>query len=204
MSETIIKTENKLKYSDLIEILKERNGISKHRANELTKEYSECLKTKLTQGYDLDILTIFRVEYVGKNIQIEENKVYGFNEQVEDIATNLNWDKVEVKRLLLDYLKLMKHKLEQGYQINLKSIGYITPFKDDKDGEVKTGYVERFSPVLTLAESLTVVVLDDKGNFGVKKLTEDEFYIRMVCSDKLEIPVFSKISKDFKFKTIDL
>lgn len=201
VTDSITRTENKLKYSELVDILKDRNSISKHRANTLAKEYSECLKNKLTQGYDLEILSIFSVVYVGKSTQIEENKVYGFNEQVQDVATNLNWDVVEVKMLLLDYLKLMKHKLEQGYQINLKSIGYIVPFKDE---EGNSGYIERFSPVLELAENLTVVTLDDNGNFGIKKLTNEDFYIRMECSDKLDSPIFSKKSKDFKFKTIDL
>lgn len=198
MSEDVKRTEHKLKYSDLVDILKDRNGISKHKANMLAKEYSELLKQKILEGYDLDILSIFKINYVGKDIVIEENKEYGINEQIEDLTLNLGWDKVEVKQILIDYLRLIKSKLEQGHQVNLKSIGYIVPYEEG----LEVGYLVRFSPVLELAEEITVVTLDGSGNFGITKLTKDEFYIKMECSEKLAGPIFKK--NNIELKTIDL
>lgn len=192
------RTEDKLKYSDLVEILKDRNSISKHKSNTITKEYSELLKQKILEGYDLDILSIFKIKYVGKDIEIEENKEYGINEQIEDLTIKLNWDKLEVKQLLLDYLRLIKSKLEQGMQVNLKSIGYIVPYEEGSEA----GYIVRFSPVLELAETVTVVSLDNSGNFGITKLTKEEVYIKMVCSEKLDRPVFTR--NKVELKTIDL
>lgn len=192
--------DKKIGYSELFTILSERTGLSNYRANLFTKAYSKLLKEKVREGYDLDILTICKVVYASKSYDILSNQEYGVKQQIEDLEEELNWGITKITDTLKEYLKIIRNKLEQGYQVNIKSVGYITPYED----ETKTGYHTRFSPVLEKAEVIHIMILDEFGNKGVSKLKSEDIYLRMLSSDKLKQPNISKLGNDFKLKTIDI
>lgn len=190
----------KIGYSELYSILSERTGLSNYRANLFTKAYSKILKEKVKEGYNIDILTICKVVYSSKKYDVVSNKEFGIDSQIKELTEELGWSKLDVTDTLREYLKLIRNKLEQGYQVNIKSIGYITPYENGD----KSGYHTRFSPVLEKADVLYILMVDKLGNKGVSKLNSDEFYLRMLSSDRLKEPNISKLGKDFKPKTIDI
>lgn len=198
----IERTSKKLKYSELVEMLASLEDVSKHRASLFAKEYSEVLKSAIKDGFNITVEGLFTIKYVGKDCNVVENTDFGAKEQLIELERVLMWDRELIKRLFVSYLKLMRDKVEQGYQLNLKSVGYIVPFRDKETNEL--WYLTRYSPVLELSETIKVVVMNEVGEYTVEVLEEGDVHIRMVVSENLKPPKMSNIDEDFEFEVVEL
>lgn len=170
----------KIGYTELYQRLSELMNMSLYRANLITKAYSQILKDKVKDGYNIEIPGLFDVVYIGKDVYISEVQTFTFEEQYKAVAKELNMDDIEVRKALTNYLKMIKDKLESGYQVNLKSIGYLKPSGDD--------YHVRLSPVLERTDVLFATTVGKDGTKGLSKLEQSDVYLKMVTNSSLRAP----------------
>lgn len=173
----------KVGYSELVQLLSRRINESEYKTNLFTKEYSKLLQNNLKLGKDIKILGICDLyfNYKSKD-KIVDNDVFGYREQIDDLVDRLGWSEVLVSRMLKEYLRLMKQKLEQGYKVNIKSILYLEP------NEECTGYNTRCNPNIEYPERMYFMVLNDIGNKSLVEITNKKLSIRIDLSDELKAP----------------
>lgn len=173
----------KVGYSELVQLLSRRINESEYKTNLFTKEYSKLLQNNLKLGKDIKILGICDLyfNYKSKD-KIVDNDVFGYREQIDELVNRLGWSEVLVSRMLKEYLRLMKQKLEQGYKVNIKSILYLEP------NEECTGYNTRCNPNIEYPERMYFMVLNDVGNKSLVEITNKKLSIRIDLSDELKAP----------------
>lgn len=192
-----VKEVFKVGYSELVELLSKRINESEYKTNLFTKEYSKLLQNSLKQGKDIKVLGICDIyfNYKSKD-KIVDNDVLGYREQIDELVKSLGWSELLVSRMLKEYLRLMKQKLEQGYKVNIKSILYIEPSKDG------TGYDTRCNPNIEYPENMFYMVLNDVGNKSLVEINNKKLSIRIDLSEELKAP--KKLEDKVVLERIDI
>lgn len=187
----------KIGYSELVEMLAKRVGQSDYKTNLFTKEFSKLLQDSLKDGKDLNILGICKIYFNNKSEGIIiNNDIIGYKEQLDELVSRLDWSEVLVSRMLKEYLRLMKQKLEQGYKVNIKSILYIEPNED------YTGYVTRCNPNIEIPENKYFMILEESGNKKLSEINNKRLSLRIDLDSRLVKP--KKVEDRIVLNRIDL
>lgn len=183
-----------VKYKVIVEKVALRTKVTINKAHTVIKSLSEVLTDAIREGNDIDCLGIFSISYkVRTNDDIYKNTVVDFDKQVNEIHLRTNMATEDVMLILDAFYRQIKLLLESGYQVNIKSIGYVEP--QLKDGEIK--YFSRIAPVLVKQKAMFVdfLILTDDGEVVVKQFEQNQLRFSMKLDDSLETPVDLKQSK---------
>lgn len=192
----------KVSYQELIRFLELQTGYSYFKTRSIVKELSKVLNKHIQKGIAIDCLGLFKVDFSIKGFVNSNSDYYSVQEQAKDISYNLNIPVLDVLNVLKMYYNKIKSDVESGFQVNVKSVGYLTP-KEDTDGNI---YIEsRISPQLRKPESADFIILDDKGDFKMVLVSREDIRLSIIQDDDLKVP-FRVItaSEDRSFQYIDL
>jgi|SRR5690625_1516648 len=183
-------------YPELIDYVATRTGISKHRTWRVLKEYSKVLKESVKKGNSIEIDKLITITFTTKEGYIFENKVIDLEDQVEIVSDNLEMSEIDVRNLILTYIRRIHDRVQEGYQVNIKGVSYVIPSKD-RDGEIIC--TPRVSPVMEKPDVADFVLSTNQGNIILKELLGEELRFKIEVSEDLEIP-YKIATKDQKRK----
>lgn len=169
-------------YEDLISYVQEVTGVSRNRAWEVLKEYSDVLKQAVKLGNDVDIEGLVDISFTSTKGYVYKNSVYGFEEQVTDVTKRLGLEEFEVRNILITYLKRIRTRLLDGYHVNIKGVCYMIPEEED-DGVVICS--TRTSPVLYKPEVVDFLLLTEKG-ITLKELGEKDLRFNIRAKESIK------------------
>lgn len=168
-------------YEDLTKYVVYRTGDSKNRVGNILTEYSEVLKEAIKRGNTVKVEGLVTITFATPQGYVYQNRVYELDEQVNDVAMRLSLDSYKVRTVLLTYLKRIKHRLQDGYQVNIKGICYMVPTEVEEGVICKT----RKSPVVKSPELADFILMTDNG-LVFKELTERDLRIRVEPEEEIE------------------
>lgn len=192
----------KVSYQELIHFLQLQTGYSYFKTRSIVKELSKVLNNRVEKGIAIDCLGLFKVDFSIKGVVNSNSDYYSIQEQAKDISTNLNIPMLDVLNVLKMYYNKIKSDVESGFQVNVKSVGYLIP-KEDADGNI---YIEsRISPQLKKPEHADFIILDSKGDFKMVLVPREDIRLSILQDEQLKVP-FRIItdSEDRSFHYIDL
>lgn len=192
----------KVSYQELIHFLQLQTGYSYFKTRSIVKELSKVLNNKVEKGIAIDCLGLFKVDFSIKGVVNSNSDYYSIQEQAKDISYNLSIPMLDVLNVLKMYYNKIKSDVESGFQVNVKSVGYLTP-KEESDGAI---YIEsRISPQLKKPENADFIILDEKGDFKMVLVSREDIRLSIIQDEDLKVPFrIITSSEDRSFKYIDL
>lgn len=179
-----IKISEKYTYQDLIQELQIRTGYSYFRVRTILKELSRLLQKKVKQGIAIDCEGICKIDFSIKGYTNMNRTYYSVQEQAKDLSESLKLEKIDMLNLIRNYYNLIKTKIEQGYQVNIKSICRVDPI-ENLTGDI---YINtRMSPQLKKPEIAEFVVLDRDGRISTK-IFDKNIRLNMFLDENLKLP----------------
>ena len=126
MNETNLVAE-KFDYQDLIQEMQIKTGYSYFKVRTMLKELSRLLQEKVSKGYNIECDGICKIYFTMTGQVILDDIYYNSEFQARDLAIKMDMDLITVRNFINNYYTIIKTKIEQGYQVNIKSVCYITP-----------------------------------------------------------------------------
>lgn len=175
----------KVGYQELIEFIQTQTGFSYYKSRTILKELSKVLAESVSSGIAIECTGLFKVDFTITGT-INSNADYlDIHSQARQVSERLPYTKMDITNVIRLYYSKIKSDVESGYQVNVKSIGYLTP-KESEDGSV---YIEtRLSPQLKKPEQSEFVVLDSRGDFMIANVSHDKIRLSIIPDDNLRIP----------------
>lgn len=173
----------KFDYQDLIKELQLVSGYSYHRIRMIVKTLSQQLQYKFSQGYPIECKNICKVDFNVTGYVILDSQYYTVEQQAKDVSELLELEYISVLNIVNNYYDLIKNKIEQGFQVNIKSVCYITPVLQGNNIYLKS----RISPQLKKPEIAEFVVMDNKVVLS-KIFEKQDLRLSLVLNSNLNIP----------------
>lgn len=170
-------------YQDLIDYVAYKTGKSNNMTWKVLKEYSEVLKDSIRQGNTVNIEGLVKIEYTTRRGFIYKNKEYTMEEQIEDIHDRINVDRLDVSNIVITYLKRIRQRVLEGYQVNIKGVCYLIP--KEIEGEDIAICTPRVSPVLDKPELADFVIITENGMI-LEELTDEDIRFKIDVDEEIE------------------
>jgi len=177
-------------YTDLINYVANITGKSYNMAWQVVKEYSTVIKEAIKRGDTVNVEGLVTITFTTKEGIVYKNREYNLDDQVDDLHENLGINKIEVKTILVNYLKRMRERVLDGYQVNLKGVCYLKPEKRDGFCEC----IPRVSPVLESPELADFLITSEDGIYLIE-LEDADLRFRIEVDEGIEF-IERKASKD--------
>ena len=189
-------------YQELIHFIQTQTNHSYFKSRTILKELSKVLNEKVSKGIAIDCMGLFKVDFNLSGMINSNNEYFGINEQAEEISERLGYTLIDTFNVLKLYYTKMKTDIEAGYQVNVKSVGYIIP-KVDSNGAI---YLDaRLSPQLKKPTMADFIVLDKMGDFKVVMVDKDKIRLSILMDNQLNVPYRLVVqTEDRDIKYIDL
>lgn len=173
-------------YEMQVEQLSKKTKIPVGKARKFIKEYRRLLKKRLKEGKKVDIVGIASI-WLTVRSSVEEvfEEIYGYEEQVKDLANELEIEVVEAHHLLKTYLRMLFTKLRMGYLVKIPGVFWIRP---DQFDEETLGYVTRISPTLDKPDKYVLKIRHLYGDIEELELDKDKMIFRLEVKDSLGVP----------------
>lgn len=199
MSKQILKED----YEEIVKYVSTKSGFSIHKVRVILTSYSKTLKLALNNGLTVNIPKLLQITFRSKRGVIYKNLEFNFSDQVRNVSYDTEYPQNEVKLVISAYLYRLRKLAEQGYRVNIKSIGYITPSQEE-DGTIKVGI--RISPVLEKPEIAEFLLVDKQGNIFMDELKSDEIRFKIDLAEDFVTPKKLKFedSRNFELEFIDI
>lgn len=168
-------------YTDLINYVSTKTGKSYNMSWKVAKEFSLVVKEAIKRGDTVNIEGFVTIFFTTKYGNIYRNKEYALDDQVEDIKNNLGMNRISVKNILVTYIKRMRERVLDGYQVNLKGVCYLIP--NEEQGEVMC--VPRVSPVLDKPEIADFVITTESG-LELSELEDEDLRFKIEVNEDIE------------------
>lgn len=168
-------------YEDLKEFISTKTGNSINKTGKIMTEFSNIVKDAARRGDTINIEGIATIYFTTTQGIVYKNREYGLEEQVDDLELELGIDRLDIKSVLVTYLKRIKSRVLDGFQVNLKGICYLIP-KEEEEGVI---CVPRVSPVLYKPELADFVLATEDGVF-LKELTENDLRFKIDVEEDIE------------------
>lgn len=191
----------KFDYQDLIKEMQLKTGYSYFKVRTMLKELSRLIQGKISKGYNVECDGICKIYFTMTGQVIIDDNYYGSENQSRDLAHKMEMDLITVRNFVNNYYSIIKTKIEQGYQVNIKSVCYITPKVKDNHIYLAT----RMSPQLTKPEIAEFVIFKNLHSSKSRIVSEivdgKKLRLAMILNPDLKIPnrVFSKGSYEPEF-----
>lgn len=180
-------------YQDLIDYVTYKTGKSDNMARNVIKEYSSVLKDSIRKGNTVRIDGLVKIEYTTKRGYIYKNREYTLESQIEDISKRLNLGKFDVQNIIVTYLRRIRSRVLEGYQVNIIGVCYLIPKKEQDELYVCT---PRVSPVLDKPELVDFVIVTENGII-LEELTDEDIRFKIDVDDDIEV-IYSMASQKQK------
>lgn len=182
-----------IKYSKLVSNVAGSTAMNITKVNNILTELSKQLLNAIHEGSNIRCRNLFDINYVTTrdlDVEIYNNNVFDFDEQVNAVSLILNYNKTDVSLVISQYYNQIRNLLSSGYQANVKSVAYIEPVLSN--GTIT--YFKRISPVLVNTKPLYAdfMVVEQSGDLVVKTLSKDNLRFNLLLSDNLETPYLVK------------
>ena len=176
----------KEEYTELIDYVMKSTGFSNHKVWRILKEYSKVLKDCIQRGNSIEIDGLISIGFTTSRGYIVNNKTIGLSEQIDMVCENLNAPPFEGKTVLTTYIRRIRDRIQEGYQVNIKGISYVIPqMGQDEDVVCMT----RVSPVLKKPAVADFVISTDDGNLILRELFGHELRFKIEVSEDMNHPV---------------
>lgn len=191
----------RVKYTDLIQYVADRCGVSYHKSHVIIKELSKVLKESISRGDTIHCEGLFTISFTYKGGSIYRNRVFGIQEQVHEVVHQLGGlPELQVIEVVKAYYKRMHDLVGQGYQVNVKGIGYVIP----REG-TNTVYCDtRVSPVLDKPDMADFLVLKDSGEVALEQVEKKDLRFDIQLDEKANVPYMVMEERNFQFETIEI
>lgn len=192
MNETNLVAE-KFDYQDLIQEMQIKTGYSYFKVRTMLKELSRLLQEKVSKGYNIECDGICKIYFTMTGQVILDDIYYDSEFQARDLAIKMNMDLITVRNFINNYYTIIKTKIEQGYQVNIKSVCYITPKIKNNNIYLAT----RMSPQLKKPEVAEFVIFKNLHSSKSRIVSEivdgKKLRLAMSLDSQLNVPnrVFS-------------
>ncbi|WP_193635279.1 HU family DNA-binding protein [Bacillus paranthracis] len=191
----------RVKYTDLIQYVADRCGVSYHKSHRIIKELSKVLKESISRGDTIHCEGLFTISFTYKRGSIYRNRVFGIQEQVNEVMHQLGGlQEVEVIEVVKVYYRRMHDLVGQGYQVNVKGIGYVIP----REGENKVYCDTRVSPVLDKPDMADFLVLKDSGELILEQVEKKDLRFDIQLDEKANVPYMVMKEREFRFETVEI
>lgn len=175
----------KTSYQDLIQFIQTQTGYSYFKSRTILKELSKLLNEKVGKGFAIECEGLFAVDFNLSGMINSNAEYFGIEEQAKELSERLGFPLIDVFNVLKLYYNKIKSDVESGFQVNVKSVGYIIP-KEDKNGAI---YLDaRISPQLKKPEIADFIVLDTNGDFKVTMVEKDKLRLSILLDSELQLP----------------
>lgn len=176
----------KYDYQDLINEMQIVSGYSYYKARTLLRDLSKVLQHKIAKGTPIVCEGLFKIYFTSnKENNIYVGETYGILEQAQDLSVLTQRDKNEILSFLRNLYNIVKTKVEQGYQVNIKGVCYLIPTMDEH-GNI---FIQsRMSPQLLKPEVSEFVVFKPDGKIVAKTLEKKDLRLATDISEDLRIP----------------
>lgn len=193
---------DKFDYQDLINEMQLRTGYSYYRVRTILKELSRFLQENIRKGNPIECLGVCGVDFTITGYALVSGKPYGLEKQAEDLSNKLQLEYVTMINFLNNYYLIIKNKIEQGYQVNIKGVCYITPRMKENNIYLDT----RMSPQLKKPEVSEFVVFQSSEGEEIKsKIFEGkQLRLSMTLHEELKIPNHIMTADSYVPEYIDL
>ena len=147
------------------------------------------MQNAIIEGKDIELPNLFSIKYsISKipNTFMVSNEIYTLDDQISDVANELNIQHAIISRVINNYYKRINDLVGEGYRVTVKGIASIEP-KRLEDGYYTDVII---SPVLSKmkVESKSFNVVSKSGNIGVMDLGKANLRYNVEVSDALKIP----------------
>lgn len=191
----------KFDYQDLIKEMQLKTGYSYFKVRTMLKELSRLIQHKINKGYNVECDGICKIYFTMTGQVIIDENYYGSENQARDLSQKMDMDLITVRNFINNYYNIIKTKIEQGYQVNIKSVCYITPKVKDDHIYLAT----RMSPQLKKPEVAEFVIFKNLHSSKSRIVSEivdgKKLRLAMSLNTELRIPnrVFGKGSYEPEF-----
>lgn len=174
----------KFTYQDLIYELQLKSGYSYFKTRTILKELSKLLQSKIYKGVPIECENICKIDYSVSKYTNLNDYYFGVTEQAKELSIKLNINELTLRNFITNYYEIILAKIEQGFQVNIKSVCYITPKKTDT-GDI---FIDtRMSPQLQKPEILELVVLNKQGLI-LSKIFDKNIRLNMFLNEYIKLP----------------
>ena len=188
-------------YEDLKEFISNKTGNSINKTGKIMTGFSQVVKEAIKRGDTVEVVGLVKIYFTTTTGIIYKNNIYNLEDQLDDLEEELGLDRLEIKNVLVTYLKRIKERVLDGYQVNLKGICYLIPKKEE--GIITC--IPRVSPVLYKPELADFVITTEEGIY-LQELTEDDLRFKIDIDEDIEIiyELAEESSEGFKLKEVNI
>src|SRR5699024_809885 len=188
-------------YEDLKEFISNKTGNSINKTGKIMTGFSQVVKEAIKRGDTVEVVGLVKIYFTTTTGIIYKNNIYNLEDQLDDLEEELGLDRLEIKNVLVTYLKRIKERVLDGYQVNLKGICYLIPKKEE--GIITC--IPRVSPVLYKPELADFVITTEEGIY-LQELTEDDLRFKIDIDEDIEIiyELAEESSEGLKLKEVNI